>query len=126
MMVSSPFPFRSIATNENRLAGTTDRAEVREDRAAKDLPPPQNRSDPNNVINTVVKLVGTIAKDDDDVLSRQRAGSLTGIKRQERVINMDISEGLLSTSSDKSSSSGRSDRQSRRESMKKNEKIIQV
>jgi hypothetical protein len=90
------------------------------------------RPDPNNVINTMVKMAGFPKK--NDVIA---ASDVTEVNNDVVAANSDvviadsfymsISEGRLSSSSsDVSSSSRSSERLSRRASMKKNEKILQV
>ena len=85
------------------------------------LLPPLSRPDPNNVINTLVRKLtasqpqrGDVTRKDDVI--------------RKNMLNMNISEGLLSSSlsSDKSSSSKNSERLSRKASLKKNTKILQV
>jgi hypothetical protein len=89
------------------------------------------RPDPNNVINTMVKMAVCPKKNDVIVESDVIVVNNDVIAAKSDVVAdsfyMSISEGRLSSSSsDVSSSSRSSERLSRRASMKKNEKILQV
>ena len=97
------------------------------------LLPPLSRPDPNNVINTLVRKLtasqpqrGDVTRKDDVIRKSSSSETMENIK--ENMLNMNISEGLLSSSSssDKSSSSKNSERLSRKASLKKNTKILQV
>jgi hypothetical protein len=90
------------------------------------------RPDPNNVINTMVKIAVCPKKNDVMAASDVIVVNNDVIAANSDVVvadsfYMSISEGRLSSSSsDVSSSSRSSERLSRRASMKKNEKILQV
>ncbi len=122
-------PIAPAAENPLNITQTGDRTPA--GGSASNLPLSLNRPDPNNVINTMVKMAVCPKKNDVIVASDVTVVNNDVVAANSDVVAdsfyMSISEGRLSSSSsDVSSSSRSSERLSRRASMKKNEKILQV
>jgi hypothetical protein len=123
-------PIAPSAENPLNITQTGDRTPACG--SASNLPLSLSRPDPNNVINTMVKMAvcpkknDVIAASDVTVVNNDVVAANSDVVLADSFY-MSISEGRLSSSSsDVSSSSRSSERLSRRASMKKNEKILQV
>jgi hypothetical protein len=123
-------PIAPSAENPLNITQTGDRTPA--GGHACNLPLSLSRPDPNNVINTMVKMAACPKKNDVMVANDVTVVNNDVVAANSDVVvadsfYMSISEGRLSSSSsDVSSSSRSSERLSRRASMKKNEKILQV